>query len=420
MEPFVLHIVHDSVENKRKRYLGSTKDIRGRSAYFADCGIVVREVASKDRSDELMREMLEGMDLSQCHAALFEGETYIESLRYLKENHPSILRLVRAHNANLPHFVDQFRGRVRMLSEPVFHRPVHQGYRKVLAWMFRIYRTPRRIYKALRRFYGGLRQGDILDHLPNIRLMRDMHFALLRYRKDIECAELADYVLAICDWERQYYWGPLAGQTKVTTVPYFLPGIYAETIPTVSRENICVCFMGTGVKIMPLLYDAGINTVKLVRQLGDRLPDWRFYLTGNLKPANAFGNIGRMKSTGHVADPLALLAQARVVTILSDLGMGFKTKILEALMAGCWVFVTEELYGRIPEALRPGCKIIQPDSAELFEKALMESLQAPPAIDYNALLRAEAFAALDRLLPFVSEYQAAISPGKGMSIVSAG
>ena len=52
--------------------------------------------------------------------------------------------------------------------------------------------------------------------------------------------------------------------------------------------------------------------------------------------------------------PLSLLAEARVVAIPSDLGMGFKTKILEAILAGCWVLVTEDVQRRLPDAVRLG------------------------------------------------------------------
>ena len=86
------------------------------------------------------------------------------------------------------------------------------------------------------------------------------------------------------------------------------------------------------------------------------------------------------------------------MTILSNYGFGFKTKILEALMAGCWVFLTQEVYDRIPELLRPGCKIIPLDCQETFEQSLQESVESPPQIDYNSALKQQAFTALDQVM----------------------
>jgi hypothetical protein len=90
--------------------------------------------------------------------------------------------------------------------------------------------------------------------------------------------------------------------------------------------------------------------------------------------------------------------EARAVTILSDLGMGFKTKILEAIMAGCWVIVTPDVFARLPEAVRPWCKTARPDSAEDFRQAISGCAGPPPAGHPNAELRAAAFRALDAAL----------------------
>src|SRR5262249_4108948 len=111
---YLLHVVPDSVENARKPFHGSTKDVRGRTEYFETRGIAYREYLSANRSDSELSAYLQSSDLADCNAVLFEYETYVESLRYLREAHPQILRIVRAHNANFPHFIDNALGRLRM------------------------------------------------------------------------------------------------------------------------------------------------------------------------------------------------------------------------------------------------------------------------------------------------------------------
>ena len=135
----------------------------------------------------------------------------------------------------------------------------------------------------------------------------------------------------------------------------------------------------------------------------DVAAEWDFRITGNLKPPDVLGPLGRLKPTGLLASPLPLLAEARAVTIPSDLGMGFKTKILEAILAGCWVLVTEEVHGRLPEALHPWCRVIDPRSPARFAETLRGCTAPPPPGDPNALLRDEAFRGLDRVLAVDAE-----------------
>src|SRR5262245_53618529 len=108
---YILHVVPDSIANTRKGFVGSTKDVLGRDEYFAARGHRVRQFVSPGRSDDETLAMLRGADLGECRAVVFEYEMYVRSLDFLRREHPAILRVVRAHNANLPHFVDQFRGR---------------------------------------------------------------------------------------------------------------------------------------------------------------------------------------------------------------------------------------------------------------------------------------------------------------------
>jgi hypothetical protein len=352
---YILHVVPDSINNTRTIFIGSTKDVWGRAEYFAARGHHVRQFVSAGRSDDEAVAMLREADLRDCRAVLFEYEVYVRSLDFLKRNHPEIRRLVRAHNANLPHLVDQFRGRLRMLQER--------------------------------------RGADFTEATKAI------HRALMRFRLDSQCAGLADTILPICRWETDYYWGQLTAAEKVVTVPYFVPQPVVAQIPARPRRNLFLFAMGTGAAMSPLLYDAGRNAARLVNALSAEVAaQWDFRITGNLKPPDVLAPLGRLKPTGLLPSPLPLLAEARVVAIPSDLGMGFKTKILEAILAGCWVLVTEEVHGRLPDALRPWCRVVDPLSPARFTEILQQCAAPPPVGDPNGLLRDEAFRALDRVL----------------------
>jgi len=348
---YVLHVVPDSVGNAAKPFVGSTKDVRGRTEYFAERGIAVREYLSAGRSDAELLAHLRSLDLSECDAIVLEYETYIDSMTYLRDAHPHVRRLVRAHNANFPHQIDNFLGRTRM--------------------------------------------GE------NERAAEDIRVAWERFDQDARCAEIADVLLAITDWEAEHYWAPLAGAGKVVNVPYFLPRSFAFPPPKLPPGKLCVCFMGTGAQMTPLLYDAARNTIDLVAAAGDALADWDFAITGSIKPKDILDPLGRVRATGLLPSPAPILEEARVVTLLSDLGMGFKTKILEAISAGCWVLLTPDVFARLPEAVRPWCKAVRADDVQGFIVALRACEAEPPAGDPTAELRAQAFAALDQALASV-------------------
>jgi len=364
---YLLHIFPDSVGNPRKAFAGSTKDVIGRSEYFAERRLSVRELMSEQRSDAQVCRQLQTLDLSACGAVFFEYETYIESMRYLAEAHPRILRIVRAHNANLPHGGDQMRGRLRMLAD-----------------------------------------GRCSVSSP----FEDARQALQRYAQDRECAALADVLLPICEWEARHYWARLASAANVATLPYFVPRGLMHAPLTEEKRNLVVFMMGVGGAMTPLLYDAGRNAVELVNGLtAEALPDWRFAITGKIKPPDLLGASDRLQQTGLLESPLPLLAQARAVAILSDLGMGFKTKLLEAAMAGCWLLVTPDLLARLPAAIRPWCLAVEPSSVEQFEDALRQcEARTPPSEDPNLALRTEAFRTLDTVL-------ARLLPAAGRSVI---
>ena len=347
-EPFLLHVVPDSVANEDKAFLGSTKDIGGREDYFGARAIRVVTLPATKRSDAQTLQEILALDLTYCAAVLFEFETYRQSLHYLATYRPEIRLIVRAHNANLPHYVDQLRG------------------------------------FAL--------QGDTM------RAQRAADQTLDRLAEDMATMSYADVVLSISAWESANYWSVLAPAAEVLTMPFFMPARFGAQIERGEKERLCVCLMGTGYDMTGLLYGAGKTFVELVTAADGRLAHWDFAVTGRLDYPDILGPLGRISSTGLLPSPLPVLAKSKAIAILSDWGGGFKTKILEAILAGNWVIVTREIFDRLPEPVRPWCIAISSLNADGFVEALARADGPVPDGDPNPALRAAAFAAMDEAL----------------------
>jgi hypothetical protein len=76
---------------------------------------------------------------------------------------------------------------------------------------------------------------------------------------------------------------------------------------------------------------------------------------------------------------------------LSNLGYGFKTKILEAIMCGCYVIVPQKLYKRLPDVIKPFCKVVNVKDKNAFINALEETHHPFPDINPNEILKNIAF-----------------------------
>ncbi|CAN5859090.1 hypothetical protein BH18ACI4_BH18ACI4_02390 [soil metagenome] len=350
----VLHIVPDSVFDSRHLHLGSTKDVRGRTEYFDVRGIAFDEIAVKNRSDQLLQERLKGINLSHYTTAIFELPAYPDSLLYLRRNAPQVQLLTRSINAELYHRLHYLR--------------------------------------ALAINGSGLPGVDTLK----VALIT-MRTTFSRLRLDRLCANRSDYLLSITQWEKEHYWKYLTGAAKVTNVPYFLPRTYDEAVVAGEKKTQCVCMMSTTLSTLPFLIDAAKNFSKAVTRLGDELPEWEFLITGDF-PSRAIKLPGRVTRTGLLATPFKVLAESRVMALLSDYGFGFKTKLLDAIHTKCYVLVLKGLYRRLPAEVQPFCIIVDTDSVDSFRSALERCREPYPDGDPNDIFRSRAFAALDELL----------------------
>lgn len=349
----VLHIVPDSVSDARHLFLGSTKDVRGRTEYFRARGIAADEVLAVRRSDRLLLKKLRTLDLRPYTAAVIELPLYPRSIRFLRRTAPHVRVLVRAINAEL------------------FH-DVHA----ILAW----------------KAFDGWRPRTLRNGLFYTK------FGLQRLLLDVLCSRLSHGILGITKWEAEHYWRYLAGSSRVSCVPYFLPESYSVSpaSPT-EKRNRCVCVMSSSPYISPFLLDSAKQFGALVSALGEGCPEWEFYMTGDCSEAR-LRLPARIIRTGFLDSPFEVVRGSRAVAVLSNYGFGFKTKVLDAIQQRCYVLVPSKLYERLPAEVQPHCIVVDLHSVDSFKEALRRCQQPFPDADPNQVLRAQAYATLDELL----------------------
>jgi hypothetical protein len=92
--------------------------------------------------------------------------------------------------------------------------------------------------------------------------------------------------------------------------------------------------------------------------------------------------------TDPLDEPWDFLCSVRVVAVLTPLGFGMKTTIIDSLAAGCRVLLHPGLVRRLPDSIRSLCTVMDP--AEVNYADLVETLNAaPPSTEINEILRAE-------------------------------
>ncbi|MBI2617107.1 glycosyltransferase [Candidatus Gottesmanbacteria bacterium] len=350
MQTRVLHIFDKPLTKPSNMFLGSTKDVRGRTEYFKARKIPVDEYWVRERSDKLLMENIEDIQFGKYTHIFFEYSRYPQSMMYIRKYFPSCRLYIRVHNAE-------------------FYHRLHQ----ILS---------RGIVSFSRSFVNILKE--------NIRSLEE---GFLRLKDDIICARNSDKILSISEWDSQEYWQFL-GAKKIVYLPYFLPKSYERFIPrNRKKKRRCICYMSTSPN--EFIKDSARFFIKLVEKLGSKKYDWTFSMTGS----NVFRKTlpKRVKLSGVVERPFDLLGEARAIAIFSDFGTGFKTKIIEAIACKCYILVTKRLYERLPSILQPYCFVVDIHSVDSFKEALDKTRKPFPPGNPNKIYRKGAFAALDRL-----------------------
>jgi len=343
MKPNVLHVFKETYTLPEYLYLGATKDIRGRTEYFQARGIDFKELlAYKDRYYEAISS-LSRETLQQYSAVIFEATFSPSAIQLVKTISPATTVIVRSHNAELLHRWDYVRSQGLSLSA----------------------------FKSLRQLF----KNAACDYLSG---------------------KHADFISSISRWENDHYWSRAVNNSKLKHVPFFLPESYSAMMPKSDQKRLqCVNF--TSASPNPLIADATRNFINAVKNLKGQCSDWTFYITGD-ETKYGINTPDEIKWLGFLKDPYQILAESRAMALLSDYGYGFKTKILEAIVAKAYILLTKGLYQRMPDEVRPYCIPIDIHSPDSFKNALEQSAKPYPDGDPNAEFRRQAFAVLDEML----------------------
>ena len=355
----LLHLLPNTFTAPDFRLHGSTKDFATRQQYFRDRNISFDSFHHRKNVDKLSDKLV-GDDLPDYTHILVDGSFTLEDWEYLRKRWPKARLILRSHNLELPHRKDTVRALAMAAPTDDLERQAE----------------------------------DRRDARRNRRTFLD---------RDLAGAKYADCILTI---ERltpaARYWAWLGFKGDVVEAPYFLTDEYLTEIDHQvaahkRRRDWVICVMSSHPG--PLTYHSLLRFHQAVKSLDERKPDWRFRATGRqFWVKNHPDYSPRVKPLGIVDDLMNLLCTARAVAVLSELGRGFKTKILEAILCKTWVLINPELFRRLPDAVRPYCVVVDLDSPFGFHEAIDRiERKAWPHGDPNAEMRQQAYAALDRV-----------------------
>lgn len=349
----VLHVVPDSVASPTQFYLGSTKDIRGRTEYFQHRGILFDEIQAKERSDKKLLADISQMDLNSYSVVFYETALYPRTMGFVRRKYPHLVQVTRSINADFYHWLDYVKANLKYPQALLSPKMILNSFR----WLFAAFD---------RLFWGYV------------------------------CAQYSDYMLSIVEWERNHYWKYLTDEKRVRNLPYFLPAIYQREVEQSDKKMQCVCLLSSTVGTVPFQRDLVSNFSTVIKRLGNDLPDWLFYVTGDISKLN-LNVANRVQPTGFLDSPFPLLIESRAVALLSDFGFGFKTKLIDAIQSECYMLVPKKLYARLPREIQPYCIVVDINLADSFRQALEQSKAGYPQGAPNEVFKEQAFRVLDEI-----------------------
>jgi len=199
-------------------------------------------------------------------------------------------------------------------------------------------------------------------------------------RRDARCRKEADTLLGISEWDDAHYWRWLPGKALIRHLPYYSPWPYLRSEvkpqPWNLREAAIVSMGGN--------FDpSGMANVKNFDMLAmklSRIQDkkWSFLLTWwsqwNKKVPKVSAHVGVIRDC---QEPWDLLCRIRALAVLTPLGFGLKTTVLDGLAAGCHVIVHPKIAERLPRQARQLCLLCDPSRDDDVIK-LADSLSDPP------------------------------------------
>jgi hypothetical protein len=196
---------------------------------------------------------------------------------------------------------------------------------------------------------------------------------------DVRCRRHADTLLGISDWDDRHYWRWLPGGARVRAFPYFCVWPYHR--PHVKPEpwdlrRWAIVSMGGNFDPSGL---ANVENFQALAQRVGRLPEskWSFELTWWDQWHDRVPDVkAPVEVLREVVEPWDLLCHVKVLAVLTPIGYGLKTTVIDGLAAGCHVIVHPRLAKRLPNEVAKVCLVFDPKADD--PAALVEALPSPP------------------------------------------
>jgi hypothetical protein len=237
---------------------------------------------------------------------------------------------------------------------------------------------------------------------PTYRNLRNAYGAWRILRNDVRCRLRADKILGISEWDNRHYWAWLPGRSTISWLPYTSPWpvLRPQVKPLLwsERELAIACMPGAQDRI-------GNSVLAGFRQLAEVLngdhatAPWRFLVTaGSLGKRDSQGQERLLTFLDTPCEPWDVLCSCRAVAVLSPLGFGMKTTIIDGLTAGCHAVVHPVVAQRLPEDVRNECIIWDPRDTGSVRLLCSRLCEPPRSRSVNERLRMQAITTLTTAL----------------------
>jgi hypothetical protein len=234
--------------------------------------------------------------------------------------------------------------------------------------------------------------------LPSYRNVRSLYGGARFVWRDSRCRRSSDTLLGISEWDDRHYWRFLPGKARILYFPYFSPWPYLrkeiKPRPWKAREPAMFCMPGARDRIGRSLIRGIESFADIFKRIHPRR-EQRFCVTKGLYSEEDEGSASpNIQVAVETAEPWDLMCGIKSVAVLTTLGYGFKTTIVDALAAGCHVLTTSKLARRLPGNISRLCIVCNPHDERDVMKAA-ERLDVPPSgNDLNESLREKAVVSL--------------------------
>ena len=325
---------------------GNWKDIKSFNNLLSDTEVIVNTFAF-DNSDVNSQKAILKDKINELKPEIVIGHysLWIDLFSWIRFIHPSAKLFVRTHNAEA--FQHWHRSNITFSLS----------------------------YHNIRNIYGSLRL-----------LLQDQ-----------KCRYFADHLLGISEWDNQHYWNFLPGSSKVHYCPYHSPWPklrpHVQPAPWSDRQNKVVCLAGGRDPI-------GISQVKNFVQFARYVKaqtlstKWGFELSPGVYRSDQALDLEPVQLMLDLNEPWDLLCNIKVLAILTPLGFGTKTTIIDALAAGCHVLVEKKLAQRLPNNVKILCHDVDMSKPLSFPELMEKVFHEPKVHHINDELFAQAQSAL--------------------------